>query len=213
MESARELMDWVKRGVVAFYVSPVTDSGEVWFVITLVAPKLPFDVVRLTALKLLLVLEDTGLDGLLVFDGDGGVGLLWTYGVVDPDDLPGDLWSFQHGVAAALQVRLEKRLAGTPERVRVGRWLGYEGPVTRMEGAGRGDRVIITTGAMAPDGLVRVPFSLHEDTGLAAVPVTREDLYRFKRDRHGAPARARRLRRHFEVPLNFPRAVAEALQL
>lgn len=213
VKNAGDLIERVEQGAMAFYVSPVADSGEIWFALRMEPRGVPFEVVRLTALKLHLVLEDTGLDGLTVFDGDSGIWLLWTYGVVDPDELPGDIWSFQRSVAAALQVRIEERLDGTPERDRIGRWMGWEGRVTRIEGTGTGDGVIVSAKAMSLDGLVRVPFSLNEDTLLAAVPVSRGDLYRFGRERYASRDRARRLRRRFEIPLNFPRSVARVLQL
>ncbi len=225
VDDVGELSERVGKGATAFFVSPISDSGEVWFSLSLHGDGLPFEVVRLTTLKLLLILEDTGLDGLLVYDGNGAVILLWTYGVIDPDDIPGDLWNFQRRVAGALRERVEARLVGTPERDRIGRWLGYDGPVTRLEGAripggksrsgGAGGReaVIISTGAMSPNGLLRVPYSMHEATGLASLPVTRSDLYRFNRERHAAPDRVRRLRRRYEVPLNLPRAVTGELGL
>jgi hypothetical protein len=234
VDDAGEFSELVGKGATAFFISPIADSGEVWFSLSLKGVGLPFEVVRLTTLKLLLVLEDAGLDGLLVYDGNGEVLVMWTYGLIDPDDIPGDLWRFQHGVAAALQERVEARLAGTPERDRIGRWLGFDGPVTRLEGAwlpegthrggGTGgksrsggtegrDAVVISTGAMSPNGLMRVPYSMNEDTGLASRPVTRSDLYRFDRERHASPDRVRRLRRRHEVPLNLPRAVTEELEI
>jgi len=85
--------------------------------------------------------------------------------------------------------------------------------VTRIEGTGTGDGVIVSAKAMSLDGLVRAPFSLNEDTLLAAVPVSRGDLYRFERERCASRDRARRLRRRFEIPLNFPRSVARVLKL
>lgn len=228
IESKADVIEWVEQGVVAFYISSIADSGEVWFSLCLESDSLPFEVVRLTALKLLLVLEDEELDGLMVYDGGNGIELFWTYGVLDPDELGDDLWGFQYRVAAALQERLEKRLEPTPERNRVGRWLGFEGPATRLEGMrisrreggrrvdpeGEGeDVVVISTRAMAPKGLIRAPYSLNEESGLAAVPVTRSDLYRFDPEIKATPDRVRRLRRRFEVPLNFPKAVIEALEL
>ncbi len=225
VEDVGELLERVGKGATAFFISPIADSGEVWFSLSLKGDGFPFEVVRLTTLKLLLVLEDAGLDGLLVYDGNGTVILLWTYGVIDPDDIPGDLWSFQRDVAGALQERVEARLVGTPERDRIGRWLGYDGPVTRLEGArmmdgksrsaGAGVReaVMISTGAMSPNGLMRVPYSMNESTRLASLPVTRSDLYRFDRERDASPDHVRRLRRRYEVPLNLPRAVTGGLGL
>lgn len=222
------LMEWVERGAKAFHVSPIAETGEVWFALALDSGNLPFEAVRLTALKLLLVLEDVQLDGMLTFDGRKGIGLLWSYGVFNSDEINEDLWKFQHRVAAAIQERLEQRLASTPERDRIGRWIGYEGPVTRLEGIridyrtggaipsspGEGhDLVVISTSAMTPNGLVRAPLSLHEETGLSVMPVSRSDLYSFDMERGGAPERARRLRRLFEVPLNLPKAVITAFEL
>jgi len=83
VKNAGDLIERVEQGAMAFYVSPVADSGEIWFALRMEPLGVPFEVVRLTALKLHLVLEDTGLDGLTVFDGDSGIWLLWTYGVVD----------------------------------------------------------------------------------------------------------------------------------
>lgn len=227
VNNSEELSEWVEKGTTAFFVSPIADSGEVWFALSLDGGNFPFEVVRLTALKLLLVLEDAELNGLLVYDGNGCIRLLWTYGVIDPDEIPGDLWRFQCNVASALQERVEERLRATPERDRIGRWLGYDGPVTRLEGAritaGRGrsagsgdekgDVVVISTGAMTPKGLLRVPYSLNEATGFASLPVSRSDLYRFNRDRHASPDHVRLIRRGFEVPLNLPRAVLRGLGL
>jgi len=227
VNNGRELSEWVEKGATAFFASPIANSGEVWFTIALNGGDLPFEVVRLTALKLLLVLEDAELDGLTVYDGNGSVRLLWTFGVIDPDDIPGDLWRFQSNIVSALQERLEERLVATPERDRIGRWLGFGGPVTQLEGAritaGRGrsagsgdekgDVVVISTGAMTPKGLLRIPYSLNEATGLASRPVSRSDLYRFDRERHASPDNVRLLRRGFDVPLNLPRAVLRGLEL
>jgi len=227
VEDAGGLREWVGNGATAFFISPISDSGEVWFSLSLKGDGLPFEVVRLTTLKLLLVLDDAGLDGLMVYDGNGSVMLLWTYGLIDPDDIPGDLWRYQCNVASALQEKLEARMKGTPERDRIGRWLGFDGPVTRVEGArisggrsrtsvmGEGERevVVISTEAMSPKGLMRVPYSMNEATGLASLPVTRSDLYRFDRERHASPDHVTRLRRRFTMPLNLPRAVLEGLGL
>lgn len=233
------LLDWVGRGAVGFHVAPVSFDGEIWFHIHLRAGNAPFYVARLTALKMHLVLKDTRLDALKYYDGAGGIGFLWTYGVADAGDFSTDIWTFQHRVAARLHSRLEARLLGTPERGRIGRWRGYSGEVTRLEyprmykqgsvsggepraGAGDGgaernpaddDRIVLSARAMTADGLIRVPYSLHEETGRAARPVSRSDLFRFDPEKDGLPARARRLRRRFVVPLNFPRAVAEALEI
>ena len=217
MNSEEELVRRVEGGAVTFFVSPVDDSGEVWFSLKLEPRGVPFEVVRLTALKLLLVLLDLELDGLTVFDGNEGIELLWTYGVLAPDDLCTDIWSFQLSVLKALQVRLEKRLQGTPERERIGRWIGWDSPGIGLEkpvegrGSGAGEGVVLSSGAVSPDDLIRVPFSLNEETLQASVPVTQSDLYRFQRERDSDPRSARLLRRRFEMPLNFPRHVTRAL--
>jgi hypothetical protein len=223
------LMSWVEQGAVGFHVAPVSHNGEVWFHVHLKAGKAPFYVARLSALKLHLVLEDTRLDALKYYDGAGGIGFLWTYGVADPGGFSPDIWTFQHRVAARLHSRLEARLLETPERDRIGRWRGYSGEVTRLEyprmysqgpdpgvqhrvSPGDGG-IVLSARAMTGDGLIRVPWSLHEETGRAARPVSRSDLFRFDPERDGHPVTARRLRRRFDVPLNFPRAVAEALEI
>ena len=109
-------------------------------------------------------------------------------------------------------------MAGTPERERIGRWLGYEGEVTRLispritetEHSGR---VRFDFSAMESKSLLRVPFSLHEDTQLAARPVTQSDLYRFEPERDASADRTRRLRRRFEIPVNFARTVSRDLSI
>ncbi len=213
ISSEEELLALVEQGVVAFYVSPADRKGVVWFSLGLRAGGVPFEAVRLTALKLILVLRDVEIDGMMVFDGNCGIDLLWTYGVINPDDLPGDIWGFQRDVASALRERLEKRLFDTPERDRIGRWLGWNREVTRFENEGSGDGVTITLRAMNRSGSVRVPFSLNEETLRAAIPLTRNDLYRFDGDKDAEMEKAGRLRRSFEIPLNFPRFVARTLNL
>ncbi len=213
ISSEEELLALVEQGVVAFYVSPADRKGVVWFSLGLRAGGVPFEAVRLTALKLILVLRDVEIDGMMVFDGNCGIDLLWTYGVINPDDLPGDIWGFQRDVASALRERLEKRLLDTPERDRIGRWLGWNREVTRFEDEGSGDGVTITLRAMNRSGSVRVPFSLNEETLRAAIPLTRNDLYRFDGDKDAEMEKAGRLRRSFEIPLNFPRFVARTLNL
>ena len=213
ISSEEELHARVEQGAVAFYVSPADRKGVVWFSLGLRASGVPFEAVRLTALKLILVLKDVEIDGMMVFDGHGGIDLLWTWGVIDPDDLPGDIWGFQMEIASALQERLEKRLFDTPERDRIGRWLGWDREVTRFDNEGSGDGVTITLRAMSHGGLIRVPYSLNEETLRAAIPLTRNDLYRFDRDKDAEMEKAGRLRRRFELPLNFPRFVARALNL
>jgi len=215
LESTNDLLDRVAAGAVGFEAGLRDRSGEIWFALALTGPDLPFEVIRLTTLKLLLVLDDLDLAYLVLFDGCESVIILWTWGAADPDELPGGLWGFERTVAARLRDRLEERFAGTSERRRIGRWIGYDGPVTRIgDGLAAGGSVLtMDTHRLSPAGLVRVPYSLHEGTGLAVVPLTRSDLYRFRRQEHAQPARARRLRRQIEVPINFPRETQRLLEV
>ncbi len=231
IETPEELLTWVERGASAFFLSPLARTHEVWFALGLTARGIPFEASRLITLKLLLVLGDLDIDRLILFNGDRGFTLLWTWGAPDPDELPGGLWNFQRTVAARLRDLMETRLAGTMERDRIGRWVGYEGPVTRIEsgpalgrlpvsGGGRAvgqapgdDCVVLDSGALAPAGLIRAPYSLHECSGLATFPLTRDDLYRFRRDEHAESGRVSRLRREYEVPLNFAREVGRQLEI
>jgi hypothetical protein len=167
------------------------------------------------------VLCDHGIEALKYYDGAGAVRFVWSWGVPDPDDLAGGLRRFQDSIARRLRDLLEERLDNTPERDRIGRWLGYEGDVTtivppRTNDVGQvpdavcaedRDRIRFEFMDMEEEGLLRVPYSLHEATGAAARPVSRADLFRFVPERDAAPERARRLRRAFEIPINFPRTV------
>ncbi len=227
LESPTDIVERVEGGTVAFLAGPVSWEGEVWFSVGLQAPGAPFEVTRLTALKLHLVLTETDINALMYYDGAGAVRFLWSWGVADPHELVDGIWEFQHRIARTLRHLVEKRLEGTPERVRIGRWLGYEGEVTRSvppritgsrrrgsstETAGS-DRVQFEFRAMESTGLMRVPFSLHESTGAAARPVSQADLYRFRPGRDATPSSARRLRRSFEIPINFPRTVSRDLSI
>lgn len=225
--SRAHLLEWIGRGAAGFFAAPLSWEGEVWFSIGLEAGALPFEAVRLTALKLHLVLVDHDLDALKYYDGAGGIRFLWTWGVPDPDEFVPALWEFQRRVARRLRDLLEARLRGTPERERIGRWLGFEGDVTRLEapriitggataapfGDGGDDRIRFEFEAMAAHGFIRVPYSLHEVTGRAARPVSRADLFRFDPERDSTPVHARRLRRMFEIPVNFPRTVSRELAI
>jgi len=213
ISSEEELLARVEQGAVAFYVSNADRNGVVWFSLGLRASGVPFEAVRLTALKLILVLNDVDIDGMMVFDGNSGIDLLWTWGVIDPDELSGDIRGFEGKVASALRERLEMRLLDTPERDRIGRWLGWDREVTRFENEGSGDGVTITLRAMNRRGYVRVPYSLNEETLRAAIPLTRNDLYRFDREKDAEMEKAGRLRRRFEIPLNFPIFVTRTLNL
>jgi len=210
-----DLLILVEQGAAGFQMGLRARTGEVWFALAVTAPELPFDAVRLTALKLLLVLDDLDIAYLVLLDGDRSLIAVWTWGAADPDELPGGLWGFERTVAARLRDRLEDRFAGTRERDRIGRWIGYDGPVTRMGDAfnAGGQIVTLDTGLLAPTGLMRVPYSLHEGTGLAAIPLTHSDLYTLRPEEAATAGRARRLRRTFEVPINFPRETGRILEV
>ncbi len=222
IETAEEVAALDEEGGIGLAVPPVEAAGEIWFALRLTAPEwCPFEVVRLSALKLALVLEDALLEPWFCFDGAGGLILLWTWGRADEDDFPESLEAFHARAGLALQQRLERRLAGTPERDRVGRWTGYEGAVSRFDALGgeppAGDEaegtppLRLATVSVVPPGRLRVPWSLHESSGRAVRPLSREDLYRFDPEVDAEPDRVKDIRREFPVPYHPPGTVAREL--
>lgn len=233
--SALDLMDRVAEGTRGFTIPPVAGDGEVWTVLSLSVPTgCPFEVVRLTALKLALVLEDVELEPWFCYDGAGGLSLLWSLGVPDGDGPAAGIEMFHQRVLDHLQDRLEARLAGTPERDRIGRWIGYEGPVTRREvsasgpagsGAVGGERPLgpevgneeeawqvgMRMVPVVPAGRLRAPWSLHETSGEALRPLSRTDLYRFDPDRDARPSAVMGMRRDPPLPYHHPRYVEVVL--
>gem|GEM_PF-1750477 len=236
VERVDDLLRLVEEGARGFSIPPVDERGEVWTVLRLTTPSgCPFEVVRLTTLKLALVLEDTGLEPWFCYDGEGGLMLLWSLGVPDEDGPAAGIETFHDRVLTSLQDRLETRLAGTPERDRIGRWLGYEGPVTRLEepvpgmtdgGGAAGERRSVgpQTGdedeewrvglhlvPVVPGGRLRAPWSLHEASVKALRPLSRQDLYRFDPERDALPAAVAGMRRDPPVPYHPPRYVERVL--
>ena len=69
--SAPGITALVEGGAIAFLAAPISWEGEVWFSVRLWNPDDPFEVTRLTALKLYLVLGDLGIDTLMYYDGAG----------------------------------------------------------------------------------------------------------------------------------------------
>jgi hypothetical protein len=222
IETAAEIIALDEAGGIGLAVPPVDAAGEIWFALRLTAPQwCPFEVVRLSALKLALVLEDALLEPWYCYDGVGGLTLLWTWGRADENDFPEGLEAFHTRAGLALQQRLERRLAGTPEQDRVGRWTGYLGPVTRFdvlggeppagaEAEGTPPVRLAVVGAVPP-GRLRVPWSLNEVSGRAVRPLSREDLYRFDPEVDAEPERVKALRRDFPVPYHPPGTVAREL--
>jgi hypothetical protein len=213
IRDGRTVAALVEEGALAFFADPLAHPGEVWFSAVLSSTGSPFEVVRLTALKLRLALGDLGLDPLMYYDGTSGVRFLWTWGVPDPADLPFGFRKLNRTVAAGLRTALERRMADTPERDRIGRWLGFEGEVTVLTDrpATAGDRVAFTVDEPGQGPSVLVPWSLSPDGSHAARPVTRADLYRFAPATKGSPAASARLRRRFPLPFNFPDAALDAV--
>jgi hypothetical protein len=219
IETASEVAALDEEGGVGLTAPPVDADGEVWFALRMTTPAwCPFEVVRLSALKLALVLEDALLEPWFCYDGAGGLTLLWTWGRADGDDFPEGVEAFHARTALALQQRLEARLAGTPERDRVGLWTGYEGAVSRFDVLGgeppAGDEVEgapplrLAVVGVVPPGRLRVPWSLHESSGRVVRPLSRDDLYRFDPEVDAEPDRVKDIRREFPVPYHPPGMLA-----
>ena len=214
----------VGGGAISFFADPIGSNGEVWFALALNGSGVPFEAVRLSALKLYLVLRDVELDAFIYYDGMGGFRFLWTWGVLDPDELPEGIGDLHAGLGRELHRLMERRFVDTPERGRIGRWLGYDGPVTTLRvedrAGGTSDRskpadsdlvhFIVNDPRGGP--IVPVPWSLNPPGNRAARPVDRSDLFRFDPDRHGTPQASVRLRRRFALPLNFARAALRVLE-
>ena len=222
IEAAAGIAALDEAGRTGLAVPPVDAAGESWFALRLtVPPWCPFEVVRLSALKLALVLEDALLEPWFCYDGAGGLTLLWSWGRAEGDDFPEGVEAFHARTGLELQQRLERRLAGTPERDRVGRWTGYEGAVSRFDVLGgeppAGDEaegtppVRLATVGVVPPGRLRVPWSLNEASGRAVRPLSREDLYRFDPEVDAEPDRVKDIRREFPVPYHPPGTVAREL--
>ncbi|MFO7769207.1 MAG: hypothetical protein R6W82_09690 [bacterium] len=208
IEDGEGLLRLVAEGTAGLMVSPLSDEGEVWCFTRLRGVGVPFEAVRLTALKLRLALRDSGLDAMAIYDGDAGLLIGWSWGVPDPDEVPGTLTAWHETVAGALRSAAEERLTGTPERERIGRWLGFEAPVTLRSPQGAG----VLFEALGPGDHLRVPFSLHPGTGRGVVPLALEGLYRFE-PAAAAPRRIQRLRGRPMPPLNFLRAARTAFTM
>ena len=86
IQNADDLMMHVGGGAISFFADPIGSNGEVWFALALNGSGVPFEAVRLSALKLYLVLRDVELDAFIYYDGMGGFRFLWTWGVLDPDE-------------------------------------------------------------------------------------------------------------------------------
>lgn len=181
IDSADELLDWVRQYAEGFHAHVQPDGAGAWFVIDIDARELPLEMARLAAVHAAEVLTDARLAPLVKFSGSNGFHLMWD--VLDLETTTSaELWELERAVVRAVACEVERNLVGD-ERAQPIRDAVGEGKAHVTTGSADRDNphaLLFDQFILKENANIRVPFSIHPGSGLVAVPLSREDLATFE---------------------------------
>ncbi len=191
ISNTEDLIKYVDSHAIDFipYIHKLNSKDPDWFVLDLDAgPEFEkkekgFNLVKLTAEKLVEVLEDYEISSNIKFSGSRGI-QIWTS--LDNTKLAsGDLFALYRKFAQIIQFNLEEKLQELPSKtleeyyeiVEKGKPITTSTVAKKSE---RSDQILIDWSTMKPSGDVRAPFSLHYKTGWVSCPIDHKHLLDFK---------------------------------
>ncbi len=161
-------------------VHEVGNDRPDWLVVDLdPGTQVPFDQVKKATLLVDRVLRSHGLKPALKFSGSRGF-QAWAH--IAPFDIPKayvplssrdgqerarDHFSLFADMVAYVEAQIRDAMGGTTT-------------TTIADRAARRDRILVDSSSMKPMGLVRSPYSLHHKTGLVSLPLSREEIPKFR---------------------------------
>jgi len=183
IEDAQALSDWAFQYAEAFHANLRSEDRGAWFVIDVDSRDLPLEMGRLAARHARDVLAEQNLAPLVKFSGSDGFHLMW-----DVPDLEGtvdeQLWETERAVVRAVACEVERRLDADPTAAPIRAAVGDGKRLIATGSADRenADAILFDEFILKENANFRVPYSVHPQTGLVAVPITSEALPIFVAD-------------------------------
>lgn len=174
------VLDWVRQYAEGFHAHIRSDDRGAWFVIDIDSRELSIDMARLAAIHAADVLAEQHLEPLVKFSGSDGYHLM--FDVRDLEGIPdAELWEIEREVVRAVACQVERRLATDDRAEPIRKSVGEGKPAITTGSADRDNphALLFDQFILKDNANFRVPFSIHPATGLAAVPVPRDQLETF----------------------------------
>lgn len=181
IDSPDHLLDWVRQYAEGFHAHLQPDGDGAWFVIDIDARELPLEMARLAAVHAMEVLTDAGLAPLVKFSGSNGFHLMWDVPVLETTTST-ELWEIERAVVRAVACEVARKLENDdraqPIRDAVGE--GHALVTTSSADRGHPQALLFDQFILKENANIRIPFSIHPGSGLAAVPLSRDVLASFE---------------------------------
>lgn len=201
ISNKKALLKWVSWHGRDFF-SSIDSPKAVWFCMDIdKRKKIPFELVKVAAEFMCIILKKAGIDFLLKFSGENGFHFIWNLGKIDRRKLkkidsafvpekPRErqmknvdlkVWDFERRVIENLRERLEKALQHSNKRDDFYTILPHSNPITVCDRKNirHKNSILIDSLLMHERGFVRTPYSLHLKTGYVSVPIFKKELPNF----------------------------------
>ena len=187
IEDRDTLLTWARQHAVGFHAHIRSEDRGAWFVIDIDSRELPAEMARIAAAHAADVLAEQGIDSLVKFSGSDGYHLMWDAPGVGAID-EADLWELERAVVRAVACEVERRLVDDPGAAPIRQAVGEGKPVITTGSADRDNpnALLFDEYILKDNANFRVPYSVHPQSGLVAVPLNRAQLETFLPE-HASP--------------------------
>ena len=211
IRAGEDIARWARQYAVAFHGHLKPEGAGCWFLLDIDSRELDLEMARVAALHALDRLGEQGLQALATFSGADGFHLMW-----EVPSLRGlgrqTVWDLERAAVAAVAAEVERRLASDPAAASVREAGGPGGRLiaTSSQDAENKRALLFDEHILKPNVNARVPYSVHAESGLVAVPLDRAGLERFE-EGMASPEAVMTTAGGVEMPRNELAAVRRAL--
>lgn len=177
LNTKSELLEWARLHTYSFHPHLKGDR-DIWFVMDIDArTDKMFDLVKLATYELAKLLDKKRIKYLLKFSGNRGFHFMWNMGSVKPE-----WFKFRKQIqelARELENILQKKHANKFYQL-----IPKKNPIitTSSTDKATAKSILIDEQIIHKNGMIRSPYSIHPTTRLVSVPLTTNQILKFKRD-------------------------------
>ena len=184
-----EIIDWGRQHTFSFHPHLLGDH-DLWFIMDLDrrGKLMSEDCLKLATYKMAELLEDLNLKYLLKFSGSRGYHFLFSWGR-KPTKISSDYWTLQRKLIQYLTSTLEERIQKSKDKAKFYAHLRPKDKIftTNSQDEKQKESILIDEAIVHKNGMIRSPYSVHPETLLVSLPLTKENLFKFEPRREAKP--------------------------